>query len=98
MKVRLAKKILTSPNYRNGKFGYWRNRYDCMRFGGYKDHRVIKAIRLIKKKKQSTEKVRRCGTCCWFEYEDAYGVGWCSINDSETSCDQVCILTLNKQQ
>lgn len=58
MKVRLAKKILTPPNYRNGKFGYWRNRYDCMRFGGYKDHRVIKAIRLIKKKKQSTEKVK----------------------------------------
>lgn len=50
MKVRLAKKILTPPNFRNGKFGYWRNRYDSMRFGGDKDHRVIKAIRLIKKK------------------------------------------------
>lgn len=69
-----------------------------MRFGGYKDHRVIKAIRLIKKKKQSTEKVKCCGNCHWFDNEDAYGSGWCSINDSETSCDQVCILTLNKQQ
>lgn len=39
-----------------------------------------------------------CCTCCWFDNEDAYGAGWCSINDRETSCDQVCILTLNKQQ
>ena len=39
-----------------------------------------------------------CGNCNWFDNEDAYGVVWCSINDRETSCDQVCILTLNKQQ
>lgn len=95
MKVRLAKKILTPPNFRNGKFGYWRNRYDCMRFGGDKDHRVIKAIRLIKKKSRVLKKKeRRCGTCCWFVNEDACRFGYCSIIDRETSCGQVCILKL----
>ena len=37
-----------------------------------------------------------CGNCHWFNNEDAYGVGWCSINDRETSCDKVCILTDRK--
>lgn len=31
-----------------------------------------------------------CGNCHWFDSEDAYGVGWCSNNEHESSCDQVC--------
>lgn len=31
-----------------------------------------------------------CGNCHWFGNEDIYGVGWCSNNEHESSCDQVC--------
>ena len=31
-----------------------------------------------------------CGNCIWFDNEDVYGVGWCSNNEHESSCDQVC--------
>lgn len=33
---------------------------------------------------------RCCGNCLWMGCEDAYGVGWCSNNEHESSCDQVC--------
>ena len=33
---------------------------------------------------------RCCGNCLWFADEDAYGVGLCSNNEHESSCDQVC--------
>ena len=33
---------------------------------------------------------RCCGNCHWFDNEDVYGVGWCSNNEHETSCDKVC--------
>ena len=33
---------------------------------------------------------RCCGNCHWFCNEDVYGVGWCSNNENESSCDQVC--------
>ena len=33
---------------------------------------------------------RYCGNCHWFCNEDVYGVGWCSNNEHESSCDQVC--------
>lgn len=56
------------------------------------DHRISKAISLTKKRNNHIEKVRYCGNCCWFENEDACGMGWCSINDRETSCGQACIL------
>ena len=31
-----------------------------------------------------------CGNCHWFDNEDVYGVGWCSNNEHESSCDLVC--------
>ena len=31
-----------------------------------------------------------CGNCHWFGNEDIYGVGWCSNNEHESYCDQVC--------
>ena len=33
---------------------------------------------------------RCCGNCHWFDNEDAYGVGWCSNNEHESSCELVC--------
>ena len=33
---------------------------------------------------------RCCGNCHWFDNEDVYGVGWCSNNEHESSCDLVC--------
>lgn len=33
---------------------------------------------------------RCCGNCIWFDNEDVYGVGWCSNNEHESSCDLVC--------
>ena len=33
---------------------------------------------------------RCCGNCRWFDNEDVYGVGWCSNNEHESSCDLVC--------
>ena len=33
---------------------------------------------------------RCCGNCHWFDNEDIYGVGWCSNNEHESSCDKVC--------
>lgn len=36
------------------------------------------------------EEEKCCGNCHWFADEDAYGVGWCSNNEHESSCDQVC--------
>ena len=49
MKIRLAKKIM-KPSFRNGKIGYWHSRYDlhCMGFDGCRDHRITKAISLVK--------------------------------------------------
>ena len=31
-----------------------------------------------------------CGNCHWFGNEDVYGAGWCSNNEHESSCNQVC--------
>lgn len=31
-----------------------------------------------------------CGNCHWFDNEDVYGVGWCSNNEHESSCELVC--------
>ena len=36
------------------------------------------------------EEKKCCGNCHWFGNEDVYGVGWCSNNEHESSCDQVC--------
>lgn len=36
------------------------------------------------------EEERCCGNCHWFGNEDVYGAGWCSNNEHESSCDQVC--------
>ena len=33
---------------------------------------------------------RCCGNCHRFDNEDVCGVGWCSNNEHESSCDQVC--------
>lgn len=42
----------------------------------------------MKRRKMYKEKC--CGNCHWFDNEDVYGVGWCSNNERESSCDQVC--------
>ena len=57
MKIRLAKKIM-KPSFRNGKIGYWHSRYDlyCMGFDGCRDHRIIRAISLTRKKKKNENK------------------------------------------
>ena len=39
---------------------------------------------------QRMKEQRCCGNCHWFDNEDVYGVGWCSNNEHESSCDQVC--------
>lgn len=111
MKVRLAKKIIKhNCSYFNLKEKYKKKGYNVkwlLAFANYNerrnyqtgvpiDYRIFKAISLTKKRNNHVEKVRYCGNCCWFENEDAYGMGWCSINDCETSCGQACILTLNK--
>ena len=36
-----------------------------------------------------------CGNCHWFGNEDVYGVGWCTINSCDVSCDFVCIRHIN---
>lgn len=36
-----------------------------------------------------------CGNCHWFGNEDIYGVGWCTINSCDVSCDFVCIRHIN---
>ena len=36
-----------------------------------------------------------CGNCHWFDNEDIYGVGWCTINSCDVSCDFVCIRHIN---
>ena len=33
---------------------------------------------------------RCCGNCLWFGCEDILGNGWCSNNEHESSCYQVC--------
>ena len=38
---------------------------------------------------------RCCGNCHWFDNEDVYGVGWCTINSCDVSCDFVCIRHIN---
>lgn len=107
MKVRLAKKIMKhNCSYFDLKEKCKKKGYNVkwlLAFANYNerrnyqtgvpiDHRISKAISLTKKRNNHVEKVRRCGNCCWFENEDAYGMGWCSINDRETSCGQACIL------
>ena len=42
------------------------------------------------------KKENRCfGNCHWFGNEDIYGVGWCTINSCDVSCDFVCIRHIN---
>ena len=36
-----------------------------------------------------------CGNFHWFGNEDIYGVGWCTINSCDVSCDFVCIRHIN---
>ena len=46
--------------------------------------------------KQRMNKEEKCfGNCHWFDNEDIYGVGWCTINSCEVSCDFVCIRHIN---
>ena len=45
---------------------------------------------------QRMNKEEKCfGNCNWFGNEDIYGVGWCTINSCEVSCDFVCIRHIN---
>ena len=39
---------------------------------------------------ENEDNERCCGNCISFTNEDVYGVGWCSNNEHESSCDQVC--------
>lgn len=48
------------------------------------------AERLIKTVQRMKGEERCCGNCHRFDNEDVYGVGWCSNNEHESSCDQVC--------
>ena len=49
--------------------------------------------RLEKQRMNKEEKC--CGNCHWFDNEDIYGVGWCTINSCDVSCDFVCIRHIN---
>lgn len=48
-----------------------------------RDAEILKQYSVLKEQ-------RCCGNCHWFDNEDVYGVGWCSNNERESSCDQVC--------
>ena len=48
-----------------------------------RDPEILKQYSVLKEQ-------RCCGNCHWFDNEDVYGVGWCSNNERESSCDQVC--------
>ena len=56
----------------------------------YKDKCNILIENIEHKNKQRMKEERCCGNCHWFDNEDVYGVGWCSNNEHESSCDQVC--------
>lgn len=58
MKIRLAKKIMTT-SFRNGKIGYWHSRYDlyCKGFDGCRDHRIAKAEKI---KARYSRKLMNC--------------------------------------
>ena len=43
-----------------------------------------------KEKQRMNKEEKCCGNCIWFDNEDVYGVGWCSNNEHESSCDQLC--------
>nr|DAP45820.1 MAG TPA: High potential iron-sulfur protein like [Caudoviricetes sp.] len=51
---------------------------------------LFPSIDKAKRKQRKMYKERCCGNCHWFGNEDVYGVGWCSNNEHESSCDQVC--------
>ena len=38
---------------------------------------------------ENEDNERCCGNCISFTNEDVYGVGWCSNNEHESSCDLV---------
>ena len=46
--------------------------------------------------KQRMNKEEKCfGNCNWFGNDDIYGVGRCTINSCDVSCDFVCIRHIN---
>ena len=47
------------------------------------------------KTEQRMNEEKCCGNFHWFGNEDIYGVGWCTINSCDVSCDFVCIRHIN---
>ena len=50
---------------------------------------------VIKFEQRMNKEEKCCGNWHWFDNEDIYGVGWCTINSCEVSCDFVCIRHIN---
>ena len=59
------------------------------------DKWLDKEFFVIKFKQRMNKEEKCCGNCHWFDNEDIYGVGWCTINSCEVSCDFVCIRHIN---
>ena len=59
------------------------------------DKWLDKEFFVIKFKQRMNKEQKCCGNCHWFDNEDIYGVGWCTINSCEVSCDFVCIRHIN---
>ena len=50
------------------------------------DKWLDKEFFVIKFKQRMNKEEKCCGNCHWFDNEDIYGVGWCTINSCEVSC------------
>ena len=59
------------------------------------DKWLYKDFFVIKFKQRMNKEERCCGNCIWFDNEDVYGVGWCTINSCDVSFDFVCIRHIN---
>ena len=103
MKIRIAKKIMKARLLmkKNGHWfhvinlPYWKVKHNLMLTHKSIDHRITKAMSLTKKKQRMNKEEKCCGNCHWFDNEDIYGVGWCTINSCDVSCDFVCIRHIN---
>ena len=56
---------------------------------------LTRIISINLKSKRMNKEERCCGNCNWFGNEDIYGVGRCTINSCDVSCDFVCIRHIN---
>ena len=66
--------------------------HDCVE---WRDSNILIEKVEQENKQRMNKEEKCCGNFHWFDNEDIYGVGWCTTNSCDVSCNFFCIRHIN---